>query len=295
MYLKITLSRAESYINKFVRRDKDHQYLAFFRTAVGLIALADVVTMGRDFRLFFSEDSTIIPQELSYLFTEYFHYLNPVYSIFREANELPLFYSGVFWSYIISLIALMLGFKSRFFAFTSLILQLIIFKSFALFNFGYDHFLTMSFFYCMVFPTGKISSVDNWISSRKNDLNYNFNYQNILRVHLAIVYLFAGLAKIISVTWWNGEAIWRSISSIYDNLFKIPPLLLAIAGIITLILEVGYPFLMSSKKTRDIALFGVLSMHFGIAFLLQLPLFAGIMIVWNITAYYEYIKQWFKK
>jgi len=294
MSLKSMISKLKTYYNTIISGNNQNQYLSFFRISVGVVALADIITLGKDFKLFFSEKSTIIPQELTYLFTEYFNYLDPIYSFFRETNSVGVFYTSIFWIYILSLIALIIGFRSRLFALVALVSQLIIFKSFALFNFGYDHFLTMSLFYCFIFPVGKYSSLDNKIFKREERLKYNFNYQNMLRIHLGIVYLFAGLAKVISITWWNGEAVWRSVSSIYDSLFKIPPLILAIGGIITLILEVGYPFLIAYKKTRKATLIGVISMHIGIAFLLQLPLFAGIMIVWNITAYYETIKNWFK-
>ena len=287
-------SKLKIYCNKLIIGNNNYQYLPFFRIAVGFIALADVLTMGNDFKLFFSEKSTIIPQELTYLFSEYFNYLDPLYTFLRESDNTSNFYFLIFWIYLFSLVCLILGFRSRLFAFIALILQLIIFKSFALFNFGYDHFLTISLFYCIIFPVGKFFSLDNKIFKREEELKYNFNYQNMLRIHLAIVYLFAGLAKVISITWWNGEAVWRSISSIYDNLFKIPPIILALGGVLTLILEVGYPFLITYNRTQKFAIIGVISMHIGIAFMLQLPLFAGIMIVWNITAYYGVIKKWYK-
>jgi len=287
-------SKLKTYCNKLIIGNSNYQYLPFFRIAVGFIALADILTMGSDFKLFFSEKSTIIPQELTYLFSEYFNYLDPLYTFLRETDNTSNFYFLIFWLYLFSLVCLILGFRSRLFAFIALILQLIIFKSFALFNFGYDHFLTISLFYCIIFPVGKFFSLDNKIFKREECLKYDFNYQNMLRIHLGIVYLFAGLAKVISITWWNGEAVWRSISSIYDSLFKIPPIILAIGGILTLVLEVGYPFLISFKKTQKATIIGVISMHIGIAFMLQLPLFAGIMIVWNITAYYDVIKKWYK-
>lgn len=295
MYLKNILSNLRIYCNKLILGNGEYQYLAFFRIAVGAIALADIITLGSDFKLFFSETATIVPQELTYLFTEYFNYLDPIYSSLRTSNNLSIFYTSIFLLYITSLVTLILGFRTRLFSLIALISQIIIFRSFALYNFGYDHFLTMSLFYCFIFPTGRVFSLDNKIFNREEQLKYNFNYQNMLRIHLGIVYLFAGLAKIISVTWWNGEAIWRSVSSIYDDLFKIPPIMLAIGGILTLILEVGYPFLIAYKKTRKITIISVLLMHIGIAFMLQLPMFAGIMIVWNITAYYDTIKNWFIK
>lgn len=293
MFLKQTFLKAKTYFNQIII-GTDFQFLVFFRISIALIAISDILTMGDDFKLFFSEKSTIIPQELTYLFTEYFNYLNPIYQYILETNNITNFYNVILKVYFLSLIFLVFGFCTRFAAFIALILQLIIFKSFALFNFGYDHFLTISLFYCLVFPVGKFYSVDNKILKRPEILKNNFNYQNILKIHLFIVYLFAGLAKIISITWWNGEAVWRSISSIYDELFKIHPLILAMSGIVTVFLEVFYPFLISYNKTKKITIILVILMHMSIGFIMQLPLFAAIMIVWNISAYYDNIISWYK-
>lgn len=276
--------------NKFLNKliiGKDPTYLPFFRITIGLVAIVDFITMGGDFKLFFSEESTILPQELSYLFTEYFGILNSFYQYLESIGLITSFYNNIGWIYIVILVCLILGLFTRFTALLAIILQLIIFKSFALFNFGYDHFLTISLFYCFIFPVGKFLSLDNKIFKREAKLKYNFNYQNMLRIHLSIVYFFAGIAKIVSVTWWNGEAVWRSISSIYDNLFQIPPAILATVGIITVLMEISYPFIMLHKKARKVLLMMIISMHLGIAFMLQLPMFAAIMIVWNLTAYFK--------
>lgn len=294
MYLNSITSKAKTYYNKLVT-GVNYEYLPFFRITVGVIAIADILTTGSDFQLFFSNKATIVPQELSYLFTEYFNYLTPFYTFLRETGNLENFYDSVIAIYFITLICLIFGFCTRISAFLALLLQLIIFKSFALFNFGYDHFLTMSLFYCCIFPIGKFFSLDNKILKRVDGVKEKFNYQNMLRIHTAIVYLFAGLAKAIAITWWNGEAVWRSVSSIYDDLFRIPAILLTVGGILTIAVEVLYPILIYFKKTRKIMLIAVLLMHLSIAFMLQLPLFAGIMMIWNITAYYDDIKSLFKK
>ena len=61
-------------------------------------------------------------------------------------------------------------------------------------------------------------------------------------------------------------------------------------GILTVILEPGYPFLIVNKTTKRIKLIAVIRMHLGISFILQLPIFAAVMIVWNIAAYYDEIR-----
>jgi len=286
MYFK----NLNSTLNKFYHfftNGKDYQYLTFFRICVPLVALADLMSLRHDLPLFFSQKNTIIPQELLYLFSEYYEYLKPLYDTLAEYALTETFYSWSVWIYVACLISLMFGFLSRFSALIALLLQLIIFKSFTVFNFGYDQFLTMSLFYCLIFPVGKIDSIDNRLF-RNNGLKHHFDYQKILRIHLGTIYLFAGLAKIISATWWNGEAIWRALSSIYDDLFKIHPAIMAFAGICTIAIETFYPLMVSFKKTRKFTVYSMVLMHILIAVLLDLPMFAGIMIVWNISSYYSY-------
>jgi len=290
MYLKSLNLKMKKYLKNKIVSD-NFEYLLFFRVAICVVALADLATLAGDFDLFFSEDGTLIPQELLYLFTEHFYYLNPMYEFLAEQGLTGFFYAITPWLYVFALVSLAIGFCSRLSAFIAIILQLIIFKSFPVYNYGYDQFLTMSLFYCFVFPVGKVLSVDNLIFKKKREIKHKFNYQYVILLHLSIVYLFAGLAKIISKTWWNGEAIWRSLSTIYNDFFKINPVILTVVGIITILTETSYPFLISFKKTKKIAFLLIIGMHIGIAFVLDLPIFAAIMIVWNITAHYDLVKE----
>jgi Vitamin K-dependent gamma-carboxylase len=280
-----------SRINKgylLLTNKKNQQYLGFFRIAVGIVALLDLFSMRGGFSVFFSEKETIIPQKLEFLFTEYFDYLGPLYNFLEKNNELYLFYSTIIYVYVVFLIMVVLGIFTRFSAIIATLLQLVIFKSLAIYNFGYDHFLTMSLFYCIIFPVGKVKSVDNLIFKNNCSIKYNFNYQKIIQLHLTMVYVFSGLAKIVSKSWWDGVAIWRAISTVYDNYFKVPAIILAIVGILTILSETFYPFLVNFNKTRRMTVYAMICMHAFIAVVLELPFFAAIMIVWNITSYYEY-------
>ena len=287
MLYKNIISRLNK-IYTILTNQENQEYLSFFRIGIGVIALLDLFSMGKGFSLFFSEDKTIIPQKLQFLFSEYFDYLNPIYNYLEKNDIVSEFYTGTLLLYVVFLIMMILGFLTRFSAISATILQLIIFKSLAVYNFGYDHFLTASLFYCIIFPVGKMNSIDNLIFKNNKLIKYPFNYQKIIQTHLTIVYIFAGLAKIVSETWWNGIAVWRAVSTVYDNYFKIPAVILALVGIVTILSETFYPFLVGYSKTKKITVFAMISMHVFIAFVLELPFFAAIMIVWNITSYYEY-------
>jgi hypothetical protein len=286
MSLKNFLLKSQNNLTAFFYQSVNTDYLSFFRIAISLIAIFEIFSIHSDLDTFFSKNKAIIPQDLNYLFTEYFEYLKPIYNFLRTSNLIDFFYSNIIYLYIIVLLFLLFGFFTRLSAILAIILQLIIFKSFVMYNYGYDHFLTGSFFYCLIFPVNRVKSIDSLIFKKK--ININFNYKKVLRIHLSIIYFFSGIAKIISLTWWNGEAIWRSISTIYDNYFKVPPIILCIVGILTFTLETFYPILILYTKTRKATLITTITMHLAIAVILQLPFFALLMIVWNITAYYEY-------
>ena len=142
MYLRNLSSRMKKFLKTKLISD-NFEYLLFFRVSICIVALADLITLSGDFKLFFSSKETIIPQELLYLFTEHFTYLNPLYQFLSKNNLIDTFYQIVPWFYICCLVSLAIGFFARFSAFMAIILQLIIFKSFPVFNYGYDQFLTM--------------------------------------------------------------------------------------------------------------------------------------------------------
>lgn len=262
----------------------EKNFLVFFRITVCLVAIFDVLSMLADFHLLFSPSKTIIPQELIYLPTEYFTRLQSFFGFIKQHNLEPAFYSGILWVYMGSLLALMLGLFSRGAALIALVSQLLIFRSFGPLNYGYDSFITMSLFYCLIFPVGKYYALSRKLS-RTEPKPVQFNYQRVLQFHLCIVYFFSGIAKVIDPNWWNGNSIWRSVASLYSDYYNIPAIIMAITGVGVIILETCYPLLVYHKRTRKITILLVIVMHLSIGIMLKLYSFAAIMIVWNIAAF----------
>jgi len=284
MLLKKWTSLPGDAIRLFDVNYNEKNFLVFFRITICLIALYDLVSTLADLGLLFSQSGTVLPQELIYLPSEYFDQLNWFFKTIRRYNAEPVFFLSIWWVYFGSLLALLLGLFSRVSAIIVLVMQLVIFRSFASFNYGYDNFLTMSFFYCVVFPVGKYYSLDKKIF-RRLAKPVIFNYRRVLQLHLCMVYFFSGISKVVDYNWWNGNSIWRSLASLYNDYASMPPILMAIAGIGVVFLETFYPILVYKKVTRKITIILVIVMHLGIGFLLDLYAFAAIMIVWNISAF----------
>lgn len=284
-YIGMMLPNASRFfLNQNVDREKF--FLVFFRIFISFIALVDVLSLGEDFSLLFSEKHTFIPKELMYVVSEYRDSLDILKVYLKEHNLTLFFYDNAKLVYIIVLILLMFGFLARLTSLVALLLQLIIFKSFNELNYGYDQFLTMSLFYCFWFPVGKYFSIDSYIFKSKEGES-GFNYIRVIQVHLCIVYFFAGISKALDPGWWNGMSLWRSISSVYNDYFTISPYILLIVGIGTVLLETLYSVFIWINKTRYIVLVLCIIMHISIAYTLGLYSFSAMLIVWNIAAFYH--------
>jgi len=261
----------------------EKNFLLFFRVAVSSVALIELASLIPDLRLFFGLSNTIIPQELMYLQTGDFKYLNRFYGFLRETGLLGHFYSVVPYVYALSLLFLLFGLFARYAAIAALALQLLVYQSFSHFNYGYDNFMVMSLFYCAVFPVGKHHSVDGRIFSLSGATT--FNYQRVLQIHLAVAYFFSGIAKGLDTGWWNGNSVWRALASLDGAYYLMPAVLLVPVGIGTVLIEILFPFLVYFRKTRKYAVAGMVLLHAGIALLMDLYAFSAIMIVWNIAAF----------
>ncbi|MEO1033806.1 MAG: hypothetical protein AAFX55_20655 [Bacteroidota bacterium] len=269
--------------NIFVRDGGEISFLVFFRMGIALIALIELASLYMDLPSFFSLSETLIPQELMYLQFGDFMYLHSFYEFLETHGLTGIFYKLSVPTYIIALVCLFLGLFTRYVAGIALILQLIIFRSFGPFNYGYDFFLTMSLFYCLVFPVGHYFSLDAKIFKRSKDVS--FNYRRVLQIHLAIAYFFSGIAKGLDVGWWNGNSVWKAITSVDNSFYSFYPVLLTIVGIGTVLLEFSYPFLVYKKGTRKYVITAIILMHASIAMMMGLYAFSAMMIVWNVAAF----------
>lgn len=114
----------------------------------------------------------------------------------------------------------------------------------------------------------------------------------LFRLQLTVAYFFAGLAKAIGATWWNGEAVWKAIQQpLSPALVSIPQSAQQFAtiwtalGIATLLLEIGYPLLWVNKRIRIYISTGIILMHLGIALTMGLVHFSCMMIWYNLCAW----------
>ncbi|WP_329176551.1 HTTM domain-containing protein [Streptomyces sp. NBC_01477] len=107
----------------------------------------------------------------------------------------------------------------------------------------------------------------------------------VVAVQVCLLYGSAGLYKVQGPSWQSGTALhyvvnldlfrpWPALSALADS----HPLFIAVAGYLTVLIQVAFPFALFSRL-KYVILAMLLGMHLGIAVLMGLPLFSAAMIV----------------
>ncbi|MEV4191118.1 HTTM domain-containing protein [Streptomyces toxytricini] len=127
----------------------------------------------------------------------------------------------------------------------------------------------------------------------------------VIAAQVCFLYGSAGLYKIQGATWGGGTALhyalnlelfqpWPALSHLVDAY----PMVIAIAGYVTVLLQVAFPFVLFGKLKYPV-LAALLGMHAGIAVLLGLPLFSGAMIVADAVflpdRFYAFVPQLWRR
>jgi len=169
--------------------------------------------------------------------------------------------------------------------------------------FGFDQIITYAVMYLMLAPAGSCFSVDQWLRSKwlqlggrsrlidwllpdaKPCLSANVATR-MLQIHLCVIYLFGGLSKARGVTWWDGTAIWYSISNLEYQSFDMTwlasyPEVISALTMLTLLWELSYAALIWPRITRPVVLLMAVFVHSGIALSLGMATFGFAMIAAN--------------
>jgi hypothetical protein len=160
--------------------------------------------------------------------------------------------------------------------------------------FGLDKINTMLALYLMIGPCGARYSVDRLWRLRRGEPNEvpptataNLAIRAI-QVHMCIIYLFSGIAKIQGEPWVIGEASWLSFGMLeYQSLdmtwLADYPLLLNVMTHATVFWELSYCALIWPRLTRPWVLLMAMFVHGGIALALGMPTFGLVMLIGNLA------------
>ncbi|WP_313000536.1 hypothetical protein [Chryseobacterium gleum] len=267
----------------FFARQNNNFWLTFFRIAISLLTIIHFLSILPDFKNLYSVNEGVIGYNVSDIFVpDYLINLPKIIIYFDKIGIYPDITILVFKIIFLSAsVALLLGYKQNLLALITLLLQIFLIKSNSYYAYGVDYFTSMSLFYLAIIP--------NNLSSLALS-----PFKRLFQIHVSIVYFFAGFDKIIGPNWWNGENIWKAINlpfatNTYDVTFLGHyPVLLTVFGLLTVILELAYPFFVWQQKISKYWIYLTILMHVGIAFILNLYFFSSIMIIWNLTLLFSF-------
>jgi hypothetical protein len=198
---------------------------------------------------------------------------------------------GVFALYILSLAGLFLGWKARAFGAAAWLLHGLTVNSGYLSLYGVDTMIHICLFYCVWMPVGDAFSLQQLLFGKSATPSFMARISlRTLQVHLCIIYLSTGIAKIRGTQWRNGEAIWRALMqpqfSVFDMswLASVPFIAKMICWEV-IVLELGYAFLIWNCKTRPVWVALIIGLHLSIGIFMGLWMFSALMIIMNGTAF----------
>ena len=164
--------------------------------------------------------------------------------------------------------------------------------------FGLDKINCMLSMYLMLGPCGARYSLDSVRRLRRGDAEpvrprvlANLSIR-LIQVHLCIIYLFSGLAKLEGENWRAGTAVWWAIANQeYQSIdmtwiaswTTVGPILIALATHATVFWELSYCFLIWNRFTRPLTLWMAMFVHGGIALFMGMITFGLAMIYANLA------------
>lgn len=288
------------FTNNTLNTDKETLYLVFFRIAIALFLLAHISAIYGDFDYLFGS-SSIIPNEVTNFYLDSYDM-----SLYRWSQyfgwDIDFMFKLSFALFILFALFLLIGLLTQPSALFLLILHISIVKTNLFFNYGMDYFASICLLLLCFLPSNVSFSLDavlfnkiaQWIKSR---LDFH-HIRNYLGIFMCIAYFFSGFDKLLGYNWRNGESIWKTLTLPYSNLdFNISlewlvdyQWIMIVMGWSVILLEMFY-FLINYKPFRKFMLTGIVCMHLGIALILNLYFFSAIMIILNLTAYYDFEQQ----
>jgi hypothetical protein len=290
----------QKFWERFVRflfpRESD-SWLSILRIGLGLQVTIYALSARADWiDLFGSNGNGLVNRELTEALVSTGSLLAPRLGwLIWAGAKIGLSESSVLWSawtlLVSAGICLILGIFCRPAAVLAWFLHLSAVKSAELLTYGMDNFTTIGLFYLMLSPLPDRYALDLCIWKRPmRDPQLLGFFRRVLQVHVCIIYFFSGMTKFLGVQWWTGDSIWRALTSPPYN-FVSPDLLtnwkylLPLVGILTCVVETGYPVFIWPKRTRLTWLALTCGMHVAIGCTMGLYLFSLIMIILNLAGF----------
>ena len=161
--------------------------------------------------------------------------------------------------------------------------------------FGLDQTNCMLALYLAISPCGDAYSVDRWLQSRKAGTvlpirqSWTANVAiRLIQVHMCIIYLFAGIAKLTGQAWWDGTALWMAFGNMEYQSMDMTwlaewPRVINLMTHVTIAWELSYMFLVWPRLSRPVVILLAIPLHMGIAICLGMVTFGLAMLIGNLA------------
>ena len=159
--------------------------------------------------------------------------------------------------------------------------------------FGLDQINGFLALYLALGPSGDAYSVDAWRrrgrgrAGEPDSVMANIAVR-LIQCHMCVVYLFAGLGKLLGPSWWAGTALWGAFANLEYQTLDMTwvawhPLVVNLITQTILVWEITYIGLVWPRLTRPLVLAMSVPLHLGIAVCMGMITFGLIMIVANMA------------
>jgi hypothetical protein len=150
----------------------------------------------------------------------------------------------------------------------------------------------------MIGPSGAALSVDRLLARRRGQaapepsVSANLALR-LMQVHFCIIYLTAGLSKLLGGTWWSGTAVWWTLANYEFAPLRLPiyyealrwmarhrliwELVMTSGVLYTLVLEISFPYLVWKRELRWLMVLGSVLLHTFIGLFMGLVTFGLLM------------------
>lgn len=262
--------------------------VSLLRIATGLVLLYTLAIWSLDLSAFFSSQSGWQSAAL----------VEPIQRgqwAFSFWWWIPDAYLGIAHTAAITIVLMFtIGLFTRFTKFAALLVCISYANRVPMVQFGLDQVTAAWMLYLCLGPCGQRLSIDHWwatwLRRRRGITDTPITASpaarltmRMVQVHLCVIYLWAGIAKLQGASWLSGDAIWW-IASNHDHQqvsmvwLAWVPWLYQILTIATWCWEISFSFLVWNPTLRPLILTIGVAMHLGIGLFLGLWPFALIMM-----------------
>ncbi|MBX9668025.1 MAG: DCC1-like thiol-disulfide oxidoreductase family protein [Candidatus Obscuribacterales bacterium] len=263
--------------------------MGLFRILVGVIALQCLlVHLLADWHLYFG-DRSLIPIES--MIGNYWRN-DPYFDLMLLLPPGEIWRWYFFWFSVIVTVMMTVGLFTRFSSIMAVLCMISLQSHFLINQNSGDNFLRIAMVFVALSHAGDAFSIDNLLKSMRQDWRkVGFRpplsapwAQRMIQMQLSIAYFHTWWCKIQGAEWNDGTAVYYA--SRYDDIMRFPlPFLLDDIYIIkiltwgTLFVELALCTLIWWRVTRYYVLLLGLSLHMGIEYTMNLPMFEWLFMI----------------